>query len=208
MNLFALSRRQAFAAAVILVGAWVNFASAAVSHASPEAFIRSLGEDVIEILADKGIGQPQRERRFHHMLQEYVDTNSISRTVLGRYWNVATPEQRTEFQRLYREYLIRIYATRFSKFNGEKFIVKGARPESESDSLVVSAIESPQGGPPYAVNWRVRKNGNGNFVVVDVMAEGVSLLVTHNQEFASVIQNKGGRVEGLLEELRKRSGPR
>ena len=183
----------------------MSLAAAAVSHASPDTFIRSLGDEVIEILANKDLSQPQREVRFREMLGEFVDTDAISRTVLGRYWNVATPEQRTEFQKLYREYLIRIYATRFSKFNGEKFIVKGARPESDTDSLVTSSIESPQGGPPYAVNWRVRKNGSDKFVVVDVMAEGVSLLVTHNQEFSSVIQGKGGKVEGLLEELRKRT---
>ena len=205
MTLTKLPRRYALAFASVLVGGWMSLAAAAVSHASPDTFIRSLGDEVIEILANKDLSQPQREVRFREMLGEFVDTDAISRTVLGRYWNVATPEQRTEFQKLYREYLIRIYATRFSKFNGEKFIVKGARPESDTDSLVTSSIESPQGGPPYAVNWRVRKNGSDKFVVVDVMAEGVSLLVTHNQEFSSVIQGKGGRVEGLLEELRKRT---
>lgn len=205
MTLTRLPRRYALALIAALVGGWFNYAAAAVSHASPDTFIRSLGDEVIEILANKDLSQPQREVRFREMLGEFVDTDAISRTVLGRYWNVATPEQRTEFQKLYREYLIRIYATRFSKFNGEKFVVKGARPESDTDSLVTSSIESPQGGPPYAVNWRVRKNGSEKFVVVDVMAEGVSLLVTHNQEFSSVIQGKGGKVEGLLEELRKRT---
>ncbi len=198
----ALIRRlfTAGVAAMLCLGS----AQAVVSNASPEDFIRSLGDEVINILVDKSLDQGSRETKFHGMLVEYVDTDTVSRTVLGRYWNQANDEQRKEFQDLYREYLIRIYASRFSKFSGEKFNVKNSRTESDRDALVISSIEPPSGtGPVYGVNWRVRKT-DGGYRVVDVMAEGVSLLVTHNQEFSSVIQNNGGRVQGLLEALRKR----
>jgi phospholipid transport system substrate-binding protein len=190
-------------AIVVSIG---TLARAAVSQESPDAFIRTLGDEVIGILVDKSLSQPQRETKFHDMLVEYVDTETVSRTVLGRYWNSASSEERAEFQKLYREYLIRIYAARFTKLSGEKFVVKGSRPESGDIQLVSSTIEPPNGGPAYVVNWRVRSAG-GNIRVVDVMAEGVSILVTHNQEFASVIQNRGGKVAGLLAELRKRVGP-
>lgn len=192
-------------AALCVVALFGGTAPAAVSTSSPEAFIRSLGDEVIQILVDKSLDQGRREAKFQDMLVEYVDTDTVSRTVLGRYWNAATDEQRRDFQGLYREYLIRIYAARFSKFNGEKFNVKSARNESDRDSLVISSIEPPSGsGPTYAVNWRVRRTEAGGYRVVDVMAEGVSLLVTHNQEFSSVIQNNGGKVQGLLDALRQR----
>jgi phospholipid transport system substrate-binding protein len=40
--------------------------------------------------------------------------------------------------------------------------------------------------------------------VLDVLVEGVSLLVTFRNEFAAVIERHGGRVAGLLDELRQR----
>ncbi len=51
---------------------------------------------------------------------------------------------------------------------------------------------------------RVRREGGG-FKVVDVLVEGISMLVTHRHAFASVIQNAGGRLEGFLAALRKRT---
>ncbi len=35
--------------------------------------------------------------------------------------------------------------------------------------------------------------------------EGISMLITYRQAFASVIQNAGGRLEGLLAALEKRT---
>ena len=40
--------------------------------------------------------------------------------------------------------------------------------------------------------------------VVDVVVEGVSMLITQRDEFSSVIQRSGGQVEGLLASLRQR----
>ena len=40
---------------------------------------------------------------------------------------------------------------------------------------------------------------------IDVPVEGISMLITHRHAFASVIQNAGGRREGLLAALRKRT---
>ena len=42
--------------------------------------------------------------------------------------------------------------------------------------------------------------------VVDVMVEGVSMSVTQRDEFAAVIRNTGGKLEGLLVALRKKTG--
>ena len=51
--------------------------------------------------------------------------------------------------------------------------------------------------------WRVRRSDE-LFKVVDVMVEGLSMGLTQQKEFSSVIRKNGGKVNGLLDELRKR----
>jgi phospholipid transport system substrate-binding protein len=53
------------------------------------------------------------------------------------------------------------------------------------------------------VNWRVRLR-DGKYKVIDVMVEGISMGQTQRSEFSSVIRKNGGKVKGLLVELRKR----
>jgi len=60
------------------------------------------------------------------------------------------------------------------------------------------------GRPPIRVDWRVR-NGEDQLKIIDVVVEGVSMLLTQRDEFASVIQRSGGNVEGLLARLRDKN---
>ena len=195
-------RFLALCAAAPLVLSGPTFA--AVAATSADNLIRGLGDEVIGVLVDNSLNLAARENKFRELLLRYVDTDSIARTVLGRYWNLATDAEKEEFKHLYREYIIKVYAARLSKFDGEVFKVRPPRQDSDSDFMVFSTIE-PKQGPSYVVNWRVRKSPDG-FAITDVQAEGVSLLVTHNQEFSSVIQNGGGKVAALLDALRKRAG--
>jgi phospholipid transport system substrate-binding protein len=53
------------------------------------------------------------------------------------------------------------------------------------------------------VDWRLRAR-EGNYKIIDLMVEGLSMGQTQRSEFASVIRQNGGTVEGLLSELRKK----
>ena len=55
------------------------------------------------------------------------------------------------------------------------------------------------GRAPLHVGYRVRAD-NGALKIVDVIAEGLSLLVPRRSEFAAVVKRHG--VEGLLDRLR------
>jgi len=73
--------------------------------------------------------------------------------------------------------------------------------ESFDGTLFDGVNMHPSGGAPVGVDYRVRKF-DGQFKVVDVNVEGISMLHTHRVEFASVINRKG--VDGLIADLRSR----
>ena len=72
------------------------------------------------------------------------------------------------------------------------------RRVNERDSLVTTEIGVP-GVAPLHVGYRVRAD-NGALKIVDVIAEGLSLLITRRSEFAAVVRRHG--VAGLLDLLR------
>ena len=58
------------------------------------------------------------------------------------------------------------------------------------------------GAENIRVDWRLRKAGS--FKIIDIMVEGVSMVITQRADFASVIQSRGG-IPGLIEMLRQRT---
>jgi len=164
-------------------------------------FIASMGDRGINFLGDKSMTMSAKQAEFKKLLNDSFDMSTIGRFALGTYWREATPAQQKEYQKLFNQMVVRVYSQRFSEYQGQKFEVRSARNENDRDTVVTTFIV-PASGPRVQVDWRVRNRG-GSYKVVDIVVEGVSMSMTQRADFASVIQRGGGKVEALLEHLRK-----
>ena len=81
------------------------------------------------------------------------------------------------------------------------FSVVNAVVAGATDRYERTLIDHPKGGESVRADWRVR-HIDGAFKIVDVVVEGISMVVTQRQEFAAVVRRHG--VEGLIETLRAR----
>jgi len=198
-----MMRRSLLTAAFIVLAGALAPAIPAAAAADPAAVVSNLGSRALEVLG-KNAPQSQRVARFRELLREDFDVPEISRFVLGRYWNVATEEQRAEFLKLFEEYIALAYSTRLAEYTGETFKVTGSRPDADG-AIVSSQIVRPAGAAPVKVDWRLTGR-NGAYKISDVSVDGISMAVTQRSEFASVIQHNGGQVQGLITMLREKTG--
>jgi phospholipid transport system substrate-binding protein len=174
----------------------------AAAAADPAAMISNLGSRALEVLG-KGTNQSQRAERFRELLRQDFDVPGIARFVLGRYWNTASEEQRTEYVKVFEDYIAMAYATRLAEYTGETFKVTGSRLDADG-AIVSSQIVRPSGAAPVKVDWRLTGR-DGKYKISDVSVDGISMAVTQRSEFASVIQHNGGQVQGLITMLRQKT---
>ncbi len=179
--------------------------AAAADPAAAAAFVERLGNQAIETLAKPSLGPDEAKRRFRALFRDGFDLPWISRFVLARYWRVATAAQRAEFVDLFEKLIIETYSLRFSEYSGETMRIVSAQPRGRRGDVFVDTEIRRPGGPAVGVEWVVRGTRDG-LKIIDIIVEQVSMGVTQRQEFASVIQRQGGRVEALLELLRGKVG--
>ncbi len=196
----AVSRRGFLFAIVVLSMGFGDFAAAAVPSGAASRFIRGLGDETVATLSAPGFDQEARAARFRGLVRQGFDLAFIGRFALGRHWRQATAAQRAEYSRLFGDYLLKTYTARFGGYAGQTMAVVSERPAGTKDVVVSTLINHPY-GPPIAADWRVRTTG-GRYRIIDLVVEGVSMVVTQRSEFAAVIQRHGLR--GLLDELRVR----
>lgn len=168
-----------------------------------EQFIRNVADRGMNFLTNEDLTLQERKRKFRQILIDSFDINTIARFSLGRYWRKATPDQREEYLQLFKDMIIAVYSNRFDEYSGQQLKVKNSRPEGERDVLVSTEIISPGETSDVVVRWRIRYQ-DGQYKIIDVIIEGVSMLVTQRSDFSSVIQRGGGRVEVLLDHMRER----
>jgi len=171
------------------------------------SFVAQLAQDAIDKLGTPDLGQEQRIERVRALFAEGFDIPLIARFVLGRYWRQATEAERAEYLRLFDELVVQTYARRFNEFNTARLRVLSVSRPNEDNDVIVAVEGTVAGKPPVRLDVRVRQ-GSSAYKVIDVSIEGVSMAVTQRDEFSSVIQRGGGKVEALLASLREKVGAR
>ena len=159
------------------------------------AFIEALGVEVQAIQATA----PPRRAALQDLIRSGFDLDLTSQLVLGKFWGRATPKQRTVFKDLFAQYLLNAYARQLDAYRVETLAVVACKRVGENDFLVRTSIER-NGGTADAV-WRLRAQG-GEYRIIDVLIDGISLALTQRSEFASVIGREG--FDGMLTVLRAR----
>ena len=131
-----------------------------------------------------------------------VDTERMSRLVLGRYWRTATPAQKTAFADQFQQLLVRTYAGPLSKLGGQKITVTGTKPGADADELVVQSVVSGGDMGSVPVDYRMAQV-DGQWKAFDVVIDGISLINNYRGSFAQLIQQKG--LDNLIETLKKQN---
>jgi phospholipid transport system substrate-binding protein len=158
-------------------------------------FVKGLADEVIKILKNKSLSKDDRVRALARIFLEGFDVRAIGLFVLGVYARNASEDDRRGYLDAFKDYVVETYAARFNSYAGEDFIVTRSTPDGAKGAWVFSDIGTP-GQEPVEVQWRVRASSDG-FKIVDVVVEGVSLVVTQRSEFAAVLQRNNGNVAAL-----------
>ncbi len=132
-----------------------------------------------------------------------VDFRMVTRMTIGPRWRQATPEQREELQKLFEQLLIRVYSGGLKQITDNVCELRPSRNRLVSDDMVVrTLLKSPSEPKPIAMDYRIYKNKEGQWKIIDMNVEGIWMVENYHAQFASVL-NEGG-VEGLIKELRSK----
>ena len=195
---------MATVSAVMLASVGTNSvrADAAAAEKALE-FIEVLTVEALGLLGENNPDDAAFEEQFRTFIIKGFDVPFVGRVALGTYWRRATQEQQTEYQVLFRDYIVKTYAERFRLFSGETLEVTEVIEVDEDETVVRTEIVHPD-DPNISVDWHVRSGAESN-LILDIIIEGLRLTRTLNENFSDIIRVGGGDVEVLLQLLRDRA---
>ena len=187
-------RRDVFrlAAATVVLGAAVP-----AFAADPAQLVQGTAQQVIDIVKTKT--GADRQAAILQVLQTKFDLPAMGRFALGTHWNQATEDQRTRFLKAVATAEARAYSERFGQYGGQTLTIGKVTPRANGVTMVDSRLNQTS-GQPIKLEWEVR-----NDRITDVKVEGVSMVMTRRSDFNSYIQNHGGKVDALVQELETRA---
>jgi phospholipid transport system substrate-binding protein len=167
------------------------------------AMIQDVGQEFLEVLGPDGQSDEHQLDKLIGLLKGAINLDTTGRLILAQNWRRASEEQREAYLDLFGPYALDTLASKIRASSAEipleSFEIIKGEPVGKNDVLVSTDLFWP-GYPPYRLDWRLRSRDDGSLQAIDVVVEGISMVVTQRAEFASVIERQG--FDGLLNQMR------
>ncbi len=193
----------AAASLLATAGPWGRaLAQAAVPAPEATAFVTRLGSALVGIIDGPGT-YDDKKRRLQPLVEAAVDVEGLARFCLGRYQRTATPPQMQEFTQLFRAVLMNNIFGKIGEFQGVTF-TPTTTIARDGGTQVGTLIKRPN-QQPNTVQWVVAPIA-GAPRIIDVVAEGVSLRLTQQSDYAAFLSRNNGDVSALIAAMRNQVG--
>ena len=178
-----------------------------MAASDPGAYVMEITEKTIQKIEDiiaLGEDEEEDDKNEKKAKNKKFDIPSISRFVLCKYWKQASLDQKKNFIKAFRNYVVKTYSSRFNEYSGEQLTLINFENESNPKIFIVLTALKRKDAPPIIVDWRIGKKKE-NFVILDIIIEGISLAITQRSEFVSVIDQNEGNIDQLISILKEKT---
>ena len=174
----------------------------ATVSASPTEVIKRTIDEVLRILSDENMKQPDYRAHRRQLLEEIIgdrfDYEEMSKRTLAKQWKKLNAGEKQEFVEVFRAFLSDAYAHRIEDYSGEQVqYLRERRKDGFAEvqtKIVSSKVELP-------INYRL-VNKSGEWRVYDVVIDGISLVKNYRSQFYRIIRSSS--YEELVEKLRRK----
>ncbi len=174
------------------------FSSAALAG-EPQDRLKGGIDKVIAILSDSSLKGPskrvERQNKLRAVADSFFDWRELSRRALAEHWNKYTPKQQDEFVASFSELLQKTYIRKLEKYNNEKVTYVKEQVEGNQAFINTMVVMKDKSIP---INYVMIKRDQ--WMVYDVMVEGVSLVKNYRSQFSKVLTKESP--EALLQRIK------
>lgn len=128
----------------------------------------------------------------------FMDIDGIARRVMGQYFRQATPAQRAEFARVFKQSLIRTYAKGLTNYEGQKIVFKPYKAGQDPRKAQVDVDVHGSTGQVYPVTFQMQLDKAGAWKVQNLILNGINLGLTFRNQFGAAVESNRGSLDKAI----------
>ncbi len=177
----------------------LSLAAPSAAAAEPQQVVKNVIDQVLDILNNPAYAEQQRHRLAKQLVDRHFDYREMSKRSLGAAWNNLSNAQRDDFVSLFAELLENSYTSKIERY--AKHVRIDYTGQSLEDGFAEVRTVVVQPNDRFPIVYRLT-NASGDWMVYDVVIDGVGLVSNYRFQFARVINQSS--YNALVERLRTR----
>ena len=183
------------------IGSFFLLSSSFAQENSPEALVKNVTEEVLDIIRQDKEIQGGSTRKVIELVDAKVlphfNFQRMTALAVGRDWNKADPAQKKQLAEEFKTLLVRTYANALTGYKDQTIRFRPSRVQSDTEVMVRSEVVQ-SGSSPIPLDYSLEKLPEG-WKVYDVIVAGVSLVTNYRDTFGQEVRANG--IDGLVKML-------
>jgi phospholipid transport system substrate-binding protein len=176
------------------------------SDENPYNFIDSNAQNMVIVLKEnKSLFIEDRqlyEEKIKEIFEPMIDFRRVAATVMGKkYYLASSKEQRAKFVEIFKDSLLDTYAETLAQWENQTITTIFPK-NMEIQTTNLKNIEVQQtlntGSSKYPISYKLRKNKDNSWSIVNIIVNGVNLGLTFRNQFQALAIKNNGNIESTL----------
>jgi phospholipid transport system substrate-binding protein len=160
------------------------------AEVGPGQVVDRLHLALLDVMKRAGeLGYQGRSALLTPVVESSFDFPTIARIVMGRHWAGLGNEEQQAFLKTFSRLSTATYAARFDSYGGEDFRLVAEEPQK--DKILVRSELVKADGSVVKFDYLVHPGKDGGWLIVNVIADGVSDLSVKRADYTTILKNEG-----------------
>ena len=176
--------------------------SNAVSASNPHKFIDLQAQKMVSIIRNNQelySNDPELFKdKINLVFEPMVDFRRVGASVMGKkYYLAASAAQRLQFIQSFKTSLLDTYSSTLAQWGDQKIVTifpeesVYKRTEDVQQNLITASNI-------YPITYKVRKDKNGNWLIINIIVNGVNLGLTFRNQFQALAQEHNENIDEII----------
>ena len=172
------------------------------SASDPHQFIDSQAQEMVSIIRNNQELYSKDPELFKDKINEVfepmVDFRRVGASVMGKkYYLAASSSQRLQFIQSFKTSLLDTYSSTLAQWGDQKIITifpevsELKKTEDVRQNLITSSNI-------YPITYKVRKDKNGNWLIINIIVNGVNLGLTFRNQFQALAKEHDENIDEII----------
>ena len=172
---------------------------------TPLSEVKATTEKVLLLLKDSKLQgdakKTERRQLVRSEMEKRFAWEDSAKACLGKHWLKRTPAEKTEFVKLFSEFLKDTYSDKVATYYGDLDKVDYQGEKIQADYASVKLVLTTKAKVDHPLEYRMEKAGD-DWKVYDVVIEGVSMVKNYRDQFDAIIAKSS--YEELIKEIKNK----
>ena len=180
----------------------LNLNAVYAKSVEPDVFVQSTVNRASAILT-KSISREDKMNELKLIAKDTVDIRGIGLYTLGSFRKNLSENEKNEYLDLFESYFLKTFSSRLSEYTNPEIEVKDKKVLNKNYTIVNSLLVGTSERPEVKIDWRIYTKNADNPLIRDLIIEGLSLVRTQKEEFASILNSNNGDINSLFKVLKE-----